>query len=151
VDAPPVDASRKGVVPPPAAASARGGGWYCHLLLCWGGGWRRSPMLCQGGQWRRRPLLRQEWRYRPRRRHGFQTVASASTFFHGVGQSRSSLRSVSPSLPHEQSRSSTESRSIIRLSLDSVAREISMAKERRGLCFTGRLARSVFRLERCKN
>jgi hypothetical protein len=25
VDAPPVDASRKGVVPPPAAASARGG------------------------------------------------------------------------------------------------------------------------------
>jgi hypothetical protein len=45
VDAPPVDASRKGVVPPPAAASARGGGGTA-ICCCVGEGGGAVARCC---------------------------------------------------------------------------------------------------------
>jgi hypothetical protein len=97
------------------------------------------PADALGKGWRRRLLLRRRGggivvRYFIRDEDADRVaamdsgrVASASAFFHGVGQSRSSLKSISPSLSHEQS--STESWPVVQLSFDNAAREISVANK----------------------
>jgi hypothetical protein len=102
---------------------SRGRGWTHRLQMRWGrGGAAAYCYIGEGGGAVVRYFIRDRVAAMDSGR-----VASASTFFHGVGQSRSSLKSISPSLSHEQS--STESWPVVQLSFDNAAKEISVANK----------------------